>query len=325
MFLKIARQGRNDWWRYLFTIVLTIGALTLFSIPLIGVGAFYYTLKYGSDVDQEEMMEYLETMNYTEIGISLNSTVFLALLSFVGGLIALWFFLRILHHRNLKTLITPLDKIKWSKVFFAFFLWLLFAFVTEGIAWLISPGDYILQFEWQSFVPLLLISLLILPLQTTFEEVFFRGYLMQGIAMISTYRIVPLLVTSLLFGAMHIANPEIEKFGTWIMMAYYIGMGLFLGFITLMDDSLELAVGIHAATNFFASTFVTFEGSALQTNAIFRTDVFNIELMLPIFFATAAIFIFICRKKYKWVGWQRALGKIKLNDLDDLTQVELNS
>ena len=109
---------------------------------------------------------------------------------------------------------------------------------------------------------------------------------------------------------MHGANPEVSKFGWGIMMSYYIGTGLFLGIITLMDDSLELALGVHAATNIFAATMVTFEGAALQTPALFKTEIVNIELMIPVFFVFASIFTLICARKYGWSNWQKLLGKI---------------
>jgi hypothetical protein len=83
-------------------------------------------------------------------------------------------------------------------------------------------------------------------------------------------------------------------------MTYYIGVGLFLGIITLLDNSLELALGIHAATNIYGALFVTFKGSALQTPALFRISEMNVSLMLLLFFIMAALFMLIAGRKYKW-------------------------
>ena len=44
-------------------------------------------------------------------------------------------------------------------------------------------------------------------------------------------------------------NPEVEKLG-YLILVYYIGSGLFLGIITLMDEGIELALGFHFANNF---------------------------------------------------------------------------
>jgi len=308
MFLKNAYKGTNTWWAYLMTIVGVLAGYMLGQVPLFSV---IYLMNPG--ISEEKLMELLENSNFKALGLDPNSSLFLLLLSFVLAFYMLWLFLKVLHKRSIKTLITPFEKINWSKIFFAFTLWILFAILIEGVLFLMHPEAYVFQFQWSSFIPLLLICFFILPIQTTFEEVFFRGYLMQGIGVISHHKIIPLVLTSVLFGSMHFFNPEIEKFGAGIMLTYYIGVGFFLGFITLMDDSLELAIGIHAATNIFTATFVTFEGSALKTNAIFLTKVVNIELMLLLFFVSAALFTFICWRKYQWKGFNFALGKIEKN------------
>jgi membrane protease YdiL (CAAX protease family) len=45
---------------------------------------------------------------------------------------------------------------------------------------------------------------------------------------------VPFLMTSIIFGSVHFGNPEVSKLGD--MFVYYIGTGLFLGILTLMDE-----------------------------------------------------------------------------------------
>ena len=82
-----------------------------------------------------------------------------------------------------------------------------------------------------------------------------RGYLMQGIGLMSGKRWVPLVTTSMIFGLLHFFNPEVEKLGYGIMV-YYIGTGFFLGILTLMDEGLELAIGFHAANNLFTALLV---------------------------------------------------------------------
>lgn len=314
MFLSIAKTGFNAWWAYLLTIVGVVAGYVIGQVPL-----FVVILLKNPGIDDSKMTTLVESSNFEALGLSNNLSFFLMLLSFVCAFLALWFFIQNIHKRPFKTLITPFTVINWRKVLFAFGLWMFFGLLIEGVTYLVYPESYFFQFEWSKFVPLLIISLLILPIQTTFEEVFFRGYLMQGISLLSLNKWIPLVITSVLFGSMHFFNPEVEKFGAELMLTYYIGVGFFLGFITLMDDSLELALGIHAATNIFSATFVTFEGSALKTNAIFHTEVVNIELMLPLFFASAALFTFICWKKYRWKDFSYALGKVdnklKINNL----------
>ena len=306
MFLKNASKGVNAWWAYLLTITAVVCAYVLGQVPLFGV-----IFMNNPGIDETTLTEYVENSNFEALGLSKNLSFFLMLMSFVCAMIVLVFFVKFIHKRSFKSLITPFSKINWSKIFFGFGLWAILGLLIETINYLFDPEAYQFQLEWSKFLPLLAISFLVLPIQTTFEEVFFRGYLMQGLGLRYPFKWIPLVITSLLFGGLHYFNPEVQKFGAELMMVYYIGVGLFLGFITLMDDSLELAIGIHAATNIFSATFVTFDGSALKTNAIFLTEVVNIELMLLLFFASAALFTFICWKKYNWKGWSYALGEIE--------------
>ena len=136
---------------------------------------------------------------------------------------------------------------------------------------------------------------------------------MQGLGLLAKNRWVPLLITSAAFGLMHIMNPEVEKMG-YIILVYYIGTGLFLGVITLMDDGMELALGFHAANNIVTALLVTSEWSALQTESVFKdvsTPSVGFEILVPIFIIFP-ILLFIFSKKYNWTNWKEKLtGKIK--------------
>lgn len=305
MFLKNALNGINAWWAYFLTIVVVFFGFTLGQLPLFAV-----IFSKNPGIDEGTLENLVENSDFEALGLDRNFSLFLILLAFVTTFFTLWFCMISIHKRSFKSLITPWEKINWGKVFYGFGLWALLALIIESVSFFVNTENYIFQLEWSKFLPLLAVSLIVLPFQTSIEELFFRGYLMQGIGLLSSQKWIPLVITSVLFGAMHFFNPEVQKFGAGMMLTYYIGVGLFLGFITLMDDTLELALGVHAATNIFSATFVTFDGSALKTNAIFLTEVVNIELMLPLFFASAALFTFICWKKYNWKDCSYALGSV---------------
>jgi hypothetical protein len=146
-----------------------------------------------------------------------------------------------------------------------------------------------------------------IPLQTTAEELLFRGYFMQGLGVAFGNRLAPLLTTSISFGLLHIMNPEIEKLGYEIIIIY-IATGLFLGIITLMDEGLELAIGFHAANNLIIALLVTSNWTAFQTHSIYR-DVSDPNLatyiILPLLMYI--IFGYIFKRKYKWGSWKSHL------------------
>jgi len=304
MFLNIARSGQNQWWAYLITLLLVIAAVVLAQVPL----ALIFLGKANSaGLDPYESQEMLQNMDFTAIGISQNMAIVLMLLPFAVGLLVLWFSVKFIHKRDPKTMINPSGRINWNKVFFGFSLWLLLTACVEVIFYFLDPGSYSLQFEPGPFIVLLVISLLLFPLQTSFEEILFRGYLMQGLGLLTRRPWVPLLLTSVSFGLMHYMNPEVQEFGAGWAMSYYIGVGLFLGLITLLDDGLELALGVHAATNIYSALFVTFDSSAVQTPAIFKAAEVHIEWTLAGLIAAAVVFVFLSSKKYGWNDWSRWL------------------
>jgi hypothetical protein len=181
-----------------------------------------------------------------------------------------------------------------------------------GLDIFLSPENYEWNFNLQTFLILLIISVVLIPLQTSFEEYFFRGYLMQGIGLGSKTRWLPLVITSVIFGLMHIFNPEVEKLGYGIMV-YYIGTGFFLGILALMDEGLELAIGFHAANNLITALLVTANWTAFQTESIY-VDISEPELGWDVFIPVLVIYpilLYIFSRKYKWTNWKEKLtGKI---------------
>ena len=131
---------------------------------------------------------------------------------------------------------------------------------------------------------------------------------MQNLGLITRNRWFPLIFTSIAFGLLHGANPEIEKFGN-IVFIFYIGSGLFAGIMTLMDDGMELALGWHAANNLIAALLVTADWTALQTESVLKDisdPTFGIyEMLIGAILYPAVLYIFA--KKYSWTNWKEKL------------------
>jgi len=313
MFLQKAGTGENQWWRYLLTTVIVIAGVLIGQTPLFLIVNYRAT---ALGLGQDEIMEMAGSLDLSPIGIGLNGTLLLALLAFIGGLLALWLCVVHLHKKPFRLMITPARAIHWQKIFFGFGLWIGLAVLAELAFYAIYPMNYTFRFDPVQFMGLVAVSILLLPLQTSFEELFFRGYFMQGISLIAPFRWIPLVLTSAAFGLMHWMNPEVQAFGAGLTMVYYIGVGLFLGIVTLMDDSLELALGVHAATNIFGAMFVTFDDAALKTAALFHVGVVDMGGMLIAFFVCAAVFIWVVSKKYQWRDWTKWYGKIERQQIE---------
>lgn len=308
MFLKKALIGENDLWRYIVTILVIIFAAVLGSIPFIAVMTMS-GLEGG--MDSVQLQEALASGDYSAIGMDTNTFLFLMLLQFVFVFLALWLMVRKLHKKKFKDIATARPRLDMQRVAFGFSLWAALLAGTEVISYFLDPDNYVWQFQWATFLPLLLIALLLLPIQTSAEELVMRGYLMQGISLITRYRWVPLVVTSFAFGLLHMQNPEVAKYGFWVTMPGYIGIGFALAIMTLMDDGLELALGVHAANNIFGALFFTFEGSVLSTPALFK--VLEIKPLLATIFTLvlSVVFLLIAARKYNWRDWTKVYGLVE--------------
>lgn len=241
-----------------------------------------------------------------------NLSLFLMLLTFLFAFVGFLLIVNYFHKQTLLSVTTSRSKIDWGRVFFSFGIWTLFTIVSTIVVFYSSPGSLVWNFKPIPFILLVIIATALIPIQTSTEEYIFRGYLMQGFANLSRNKWFPLVMTSLIFGTMHILNPEVDKMGYWVLI-YYIGTGLFLGILTLMDEGIELALGFHAANNLITALLVTSDWTALQTNSLFKdtsTPGGMGEIFIPVFIIFPILLV-IFSKKYKWTNWKEKLtGKI---------------
>lgn len=238
-----------------------------------------------------------------------NFTFFTFLIPFVFFLILLFLWWKFIHRYSVTKLTTARRKVDWNRIFFSFLVWAAINIAVLMVGYFIDPDSFQFQFNMQAFLPLLLIAVVFIPIQTSFEEYFFRGYFMQFTAYLSKNRGVALFLTSVIFGLMHISNPEVSSMGLSVMV-FYIGCGLVLGIMTLMDDGLELALGFHAANNLLGALLVTADSAVFQTDALFiyngESNIYEILIQVFIIFP---ILLYIFSKKYNWAHWKQKLFK----------------
>ncbi len=310
MYIEQAYKGLSESWRYVIGILIVFfGWQILGGIPLIVA----LVVKTGS---MSIMLTSNGDMGILSKALGSNTFLFYMLLSFAIGLLFLFLFVKFVHKQSISSLTTSRIKTDWSRVLFAFVLW---AFITVLFLFLgmyISPEDFEYNFNLEPFLILAVIAIIMIPIQTSMEEYFIRGYMMQGLGIAAKNRWFPLLFTSLLFGLLHMFNPEVEKIGYGILV-YYIGTGLFLGIITLMDEGLELALGFHAANNLVAALLITADWTAFQTNSVYRDvsdPVLGWDILISLF-VVFPILLFIFSQMYGWKDWKEKLtGKVLSED-----------
>lgn len=289
----------NAFWKYIVGSVIVIAASTIGQFPLM-IAIAVKSIEENKDfpTDQAAMLTFLDS----------NLTLFLMLISFAFALLALFFVVKFLHRQKFIEVTTSRPKMDWKRFFFAFGLWTAITVVITVAAYFVSPQDYEVTFQPVPFAILAIIGIALIPIQTSTEEYVFRGYLMQGFALLSKNKWFPLLMTSVIFGLLHIFNPEVEKMG-YIIMIYYIGTGLFLGVLALMDEGIELSLGFHAANNLIGALLATSDWTVFQTHSILKDHsepAAGFDVLLPVFIIFP-ILLFIFSKKYQWKNWKEKL------------------
>ncbi len=305
-FLQTGYRGKNESWMYVIIFFIIFFGSMIGQIP-ITIKAFF-----ASGRDMQKFLESGQN-SFADLGIDSNLYLFLILLSFVIPLLLFIPLVKSIHKKKIRWIITSRKKIDWSRFFFGVFIWGLLTIFFLGSDILLSPEKYVWNFKPIPFFTLCFVAIVFMPLQTSLEELLFRGYYMQGLALWIKNKWAPLIIMSLVFGLLHGMNPEIEKLG-YIALVFYIGTGLFFGIVSLMDEGIELAMGMHAVNNILAALFVTTDWTVFQTEALF-VDVsepsLGMEMFLPVFILYPVVFL-IFSKKYGWSNWKdKIFGKLE--------------
>jgi membrane protease YdiL (CAAX protease family) len=296
-------KGRNSFWRY-FTGSVTpfIVSNLIGAIPLVVV-----MIAYAGDgvMPQRGGMP-----DFEDMGINLNLGFVLTVFPFILAFFTLVLLIKPLHERSPVTLINGGRGVRWGRIFFSAFVW-----TAVSVLWLFysmrsDPDSYILNNTSSSLITLAILSLTLIPFQAGFEELLFRGYLIQGFAVASRNRWLPIVATSVLFGLMHALNPEVKEYGFFIMIPQYIFFGLVFAVLTMMDDGIELAIGAHTANNTFLSVFITNKDSALQTPSMYEQLEYDPLMEFGGLVAMSLIFILIMAIVYKWKDVRKLYSRI---------------
>lgn len=168
-------------------------------------------------------------------------------------------------------------------------VWFVLAVLASLVGFLLDPSAFSLGSNLAAFVPFALLAIVLTPIQATAEEIFFRGYLVQGASLISPNFLFLAVASGVLFMLPHLANPGLDS-GFLLVALYHFAFGAFLAWVSLRDGKLELAIGAHAANNLFGAIVLSFEGSALNTPSLFYTDRFVPAYSLVQFLVAAALF-----------------------------------
>jgi membrane protease YdiL (CAAX protease family) len=262
-FLDAVKQGKNQWWRYLLGILVILFSFIGLGLILSGIAALLAVLlappEGATGNLQQQLTQFIETPSALVLAVML--------IPFVCAFLSLFFVMGVIHERDVRSLIASDRSIRWSQLGLGFGVWFVLLLLLGGVGYLLSPSSYAFTFNPSQWFILLPVALILIPIQTSAEELVFRGYLLQGSGLLTRQPLILILLNSLLFMVPHLGNPEMQRGFVWGALTYWI-LGVFFIVMTLKSNRLELALGVHAAQNLFVALVLNSKDSALPTHAL---------------------------------------------------------
>ncbi len=241
-------QDRSQIWRTVLGLVLVFTIFFLTTV-LLGIGTAFLGEFIEPGLGTSLMYE-------VEEGRTIFATF--AMLALIATMIpALWLVLRFLHKRPLRSLLGPTGTINWRLWRGAAAIILILAAIDATTT--VLTTELLQQMPLIKWLTWLAPALCLLFLQTTAEEMVFRGYLQQQLAARFKSRWAWWVLPSVLFGLAHF-NPILFGGNAWIIVAITTLMGLILADITARFGSLSPAMGLHFANNLVVMLFMNSPG-----------------------------------------------------------------
>ena len=201
----------------------------------------------------------------------IQSTVIL-LMGFVIPFFAIPKITQWFHHRPPWSVAMPWRSVRGGDFTVGFLVSAVVGLLTVWISDLVGAIDYSwVGFDWSVWLPLLVIGIVGLAIQTASEEMLFRGYLAQFMRRLSKHPAVFIGVPALVFAAPHIANVESLGGGPLVLLPYF-ATGLLYGWAAWRSGSLYMSWGLHFNNNLFNLLVIGTAGDILKSAAPLQFD-----------------------------------------------------
>ncbi len=171
-----------------------------------------------------------------------------ALTSFAGIWIGLWIAMRWVHGEPLSALLGASRRVSWPDFLKGLAAVLITSAVSEILLYLLEPGiarGTISLSSWLLFaIPILALTLL----QTSSEEVLFRGYLLRGLASRFRSPLTWALLPGLLFTSLHWSSASSPAINACVLVSI-AAFALLLTLVVYATGNLGAALGAHLGNN----------------------------------------------------------------------------
>lgn len=283
-FLQQVHKGQNHWWRWLLIIALFLLPYlknflkSIFDLPL-----FQLIIKSENALFVSELFVYLPLL-------------LIFYLTFI-----------IIHKRSFLSIITFRKCFDWNRFFFSFAVWGMLTMFILVFSVYFQYEDYVWNFQLRTFLEVLIIASILIPLQTIFTDALIKGYLLQGVAYFTKYSWVSvLLIISLCVFLTHLANEKLLDVIGFQIVLYYIVANTFLVLVTVVDNGQEISLGVKIVNNLIFSVFMTSEANSLRAESVLlnQADSAIFTLMYFSTYAGFPLYFIFLKKMYKWANWK---------------------
>ena len=223
-----------------------------------------------------------------------NSTlgVIFKLITFVGIWPATWAVVRLLHKQPFGTLFAPEGRIRWGDFALGLMMAAGFWIVTIGIGVAIVGAPVRTDLSMTTWSAALIPLAILVFFQASAEEVLFRGYILQRLAMRWRSPLVWGFLPAFLFGLAHYGNGAPLGVG-WHYVIVTLLFGLTAAAMVWRTGSLAAAMGMHTGFNMFSLSVIGLEG-VIEGTQLFLYGQERIELLfIADGISTLAILLFV--------------------------------
>jgi membrane protease YdiL (CAAX protease family) len=197
-----------------------------------------------------------------DIGLPANITV--SFFGFIGMLGVVWLYRKYIDKKSFKSL--GFDFSNYRNDFITGII-SGFGLIASGFVILMLMGK--LSISDVSFNWLLIVGyILLFSIAALNEEIMIRGYILNNLFQ-SMNKYVALIISSLLFASMHLANANI----TFLSVTNIFLAGILLGIYYVQKQNLWLPISLHFSWNFFQGPVFGFEVSGVNVNGVINQEI----------------------------------------------------
>ena len=227
-FVENASLGQNKWWHYVLSLLSVVGVIAIVNIlirlVLPNIKQLFPVNDYGKGL----------------------FTFCLVLVIFGVALFAFLLVASKLHQRPKMSFISDNSNFNWKQYFIGFVAWGSLLFIGSVIFDYQKLEDFIANFNLNQFAVLLLLGFVAIGVQTFFEELVIRGYLLQGLHLHVKRVALLVIVNALIFGVLHFGYGLESFLSSW-------AFGIAFAFIVVLQNRIEFVSGAHNANNLILS------------------------------------------------------------------------